>query len=244
MRAKSDIGRSAKCVSYGVMVRLFDAFSGRSLAQIAAPMALCIASSLGCASAEKYDVTGGDNNGSTGGQVSGTAGVASAQGGGAPLAGSSNSSAGAYASAGASSSAGSNFAGSTSGGSSGFAGSPGIAGSASGGTGGSGTAGSSTAGMMNTAGSGGSAQAGATGSAGSAGSGSGGTGCSAPVWASGMAYKAGDVLSGTCQVVGGGATVCMMNTKYAWACSGPTCSVFAPGAAGWWSNWTLGTVCP
>ena len=86
---------------------------------------------------------------------------------------------------------------------------------------------------------GGAPAGGATGSAGSTGTGN----CAAPAWASGKTYKVGDVLTGICQIVGGGATVCMQGKKYAWTCFGSTCSVYAPGADGWWGNWTLGSVC-
>jgi hypothetical protein len=220
------------------MVRLFGAFSGRLLARRAAFAALCIAPSLGCATPQEYDVVPDGEAGSTGGQVNGVAGAAMSQGGAAPEAGSGNS-AGADTAAGAPSSAGSASAGAPSGGSTGFAGSPGMSGAANGG---GGTAGSGTAGMTNTAGSAGSGQAGSTGSAGSAGS-TGGTGCAAPAWASGKTYKVGDVLTGVCTDAGGGATVCVVNKKYPWTCYGATCSIYAPGAGGWWSNWTVGTAC-
>ena len=31
--------------------------------------------------------------------------------------------------------------------------------------------------------------------------------------------------------------------KYSWTCFGSTCAAFAPGADGWWANWTVGDVC-
>jgi hypothetical protein len=131
---------------------------------------------------------------------------------------------------------GGSFGGASSAGTSSVGGSVGSAGSGSGGTG---FAGSGSAGMTGSAGAG---TAGATGSAGSGGS-TGGTGCAAPPWTAGFAYKSGDVVTGVCQNVGGGSTVCTAGKKYPWTCYGSTCGTYAPGADGWWGNWTVGTAC-
>jgi len=73
-----------------------------------------------------------------------------------------------------------------------------------------------------------------TGSAGSTGTGN----CAAHAWISGFNYQSGAVVTGTCNNGGGGATVCTTGKNYAWSCSGSTCAAYAPGADGWWANWT------
>jgi hypothetical protein len=91
--------------------------------------------------------------------------------------------------------------------------------------------------------SGGSGTAG-SGSAGTSSAGTtGGTGCDAPAWISGFNYKSGDMTSGACNNGGGGSTVCTVGKKYAWTCFGSTCAIYAPGADGWWANWTVGAEC-
>jgi hypothetical protein len=37
--------------------------------------------------------------------------------------------------------------------------------------------------------------------------------------------------------------VCTVGKKYAWTCFGSTCAIYAPGADGWWANWTVGAEC-
>jgi hypothetical protein len=185
---------------------------------------------------------GGTNNGGSGDLAaagSGSSGASPFGGGsgGQSSAGASGSNAAfGGSSSGASSGGTSSFGGPSAGGTVSSAGSAGRAGS---GSGGAGFAGSGSAGMTGSAGAG---TAGATGSAGSGGS-TGGTGCAAPPWTGGFTYKSGDVVTGVCQNVGGGSTVCTAGKNYPWTCYGPTCGTYAPGADGWWGNWTVGTAC-
>jgi len=126
---------------------------------------------------------------------------------------------------------------------------------------GSGTSGSNTTGGSSGTGSGSSGtgngssgSSAAGGSGGSTGSGSGGsgntvdagaTGCrSASAWMLGQPYAAGATVRGVCMNPGGGSTVCDVGKTYLWACKeGAACSVYAPGADGWWGAWTVGMRC-
>ena len=216
------------------MVRLFVALSSRYLPAVAALAPLGIALIASCASPQPFVVPDEEVGGAPqtfAGAPSTTAGATSESGSG-NVAGADT--AGAFSSSGAPGSSGSTngFSGASS------AGSPGAAGAPNGGSGsaGSGAGGSVAAGAPGSAGSG---SAGAPGSAGS----TGGNGCAAQTWASGKTYKAGDMFTAVCSVIGGGAAVCMKDKKYSWTCTGATCSVYAPGADGWWANYTIGGLC-
>jgi hypothetical protein len=212
-----------------------------------------------CATANDQSIPPGDD-GSGGSDVS-AAGTATEGGSSDPAAGSfgisgasssfgggaaGQSAAGAAGSNAAFGGTGSGIAGSSSGGGvSSFGGAPATGGTAS--TGGSAAVGgtaSSAGGAIGAAGTGaaGAGTAGSTSSAGAAGA-TGGTGCTAPPWTAGFAYTVGAVVTGVCQNIGGGSTVCVAGKKYPWTCFGSTCAVYQPGADGWWGNWTVGTAC-
>lgn len=84
-------------------------------------------------------------------------------------------------------------------------------------------------------------------SAGSSSAGAGGaisgSGCTAPPWIAGAPYQIGDTVTAICFSTSGGTTTCNSGKKYPWTCFGSSCAVDAPGADGWWSNWTVGKVC-
>ena len=231
------------------MVRLISATFSQYLARgcLAIPFLWAATGSIGCATPVPFalpnagaDGLGGDPSTSGGAPDFGGAPAIGGDdsSGGSIVAGGDTSSAG-MSSGGASNSAGAN----TFGGAPTFGGSSNSAGAPAGGGGSAGKSGTGGSGGSATAGSPGSAGAAAAGATGSAGSTGGGMGCAAPAWVSMTAYKNGDVLTGTCQVAGGGASVCVTGTKYAWTCIGPTCGFYAPGADGWWANWTVGTTC-
>jgi hypothetical protein len=113
------------------------------------------------------------------------------------------------------------------------------------GTGGSSGSGSGSSGTGN----GSTGTGGPGGSSGSGGSGStvdaGGSGCrGASAWMMGQPYTAGASVRGVCMNQGGGASMCEMGKTYLWTCKeGAACSVYGPGADGWWGAWTVGMRC-
>ena len=193
----------------------------------------------GCATPTEHELPS-DNGGADG--VSGASGAgAPGVGAGAPGAGAVGSAGSPTGGAGAPAGGGAGLGGATNGGGTGLGGAA-TAGAPSGGapSGGAPGAGAPGAGAPGAGASGaGAPSGGATGSGGS----TGGTGCNAAAWAQGKTYSSGDVVTGTCNVIGGGATVCTSGKKYPWTCIGSTCSVYAPGADGWWANWMPGTAC-
>jgi len=92
---------------------------------------------------------------------------------------------------------------------------------------------------------------GGTHSGGSGGNGGGGnvdagaSGCkAAPPWMMGHVYAAGATVRAVCTSGGGGTFVCDVGKSYLFSCKdGAACSVFAPGAEGWWGAWTVGSRC-
>ncbi len=226
------------------MATLFGAFSRRNRLHLglllgAASLAIFYA---GCATPTEHDLPG-DNGGDDG--LSGASG-AGAPGAGAPGAGAVGSAGSPTGGAGAPAGGATGFGGATSGGApNGGAmnggGAPG-AGAPAGGApaGGAPGAGAPGAGAPGAGAPGaGAASGGATGSGGS----TGGMGCNAAGWVQGKTYGNGDVVTGTCSVIGGGATVCSSGKKYPWTCIGTTCNIYGPGADGWWANWMPGTAC-
>ena len=82
------------------------------------------------------------------------------------------------------------------------------------------------------------------GGAGSAGAGGApALGCASADWVSGSAYPIGAQAVHLCQNMGSSAESCQVGRKYAWTCSGASCAVYAPGADGWWANWTVAERC-
>jgi hypothetical protein len=214
------------------MAPLFGAFLRRNrlhLVLVLSGVGLAMVES-GCATPTEHDLPG-DSAGDQGLSGGPTASAGAPSAGAQNAAGAFGSAGSATGGAGAPSGGSPGFGGATNGGGTGLGGAH-SAGAASGGSanGGTPSAGAPSAGAPS---------GGATGSAGN----TGGTGCNAAAWTQGKAYNSGDVVIGTCEVIGGGATVCTAGKKYPWTCTGSTCAVYAPGADGWWANWMPGTAC-
>ena len=255
---KCRIGRAANDVNLAGMAKFVGSLRVPRALRLRLASVLLGVTAAACATANDQSIPPADD-GSGGSDVSaagtateggssdpaagsfGTSGASSSFGGGAA----GQSAAGAAGSNAALGGGGSGTAGSSSaGGVSTFGGAPATGGASTGGSTAVGGTASSAGGATGAAGTGsaGTGTAGSTSSAGAAGA-TGGTGCTAPPWTAGFAYTVGAVVTGVCQNIGGGSTVCVAGKKYPWTCFGSTCAVYQPGADGWWGNWTVGTAC-
>ena len=242
LRAETDTGRLAKCVSFDLMVRLISATFSQYLvrgAVLTLPLALAVTGSVGCANPVPFalptagaDGVGGDPNASGG----------ATDFGGSPAAGGDDGSAGSLVAGGDTSSGGDSSGGATSsaGASSTFGGAPSAGGSSSAGASAGGKTGGGSAGKS---GAGGSGTAGSTGSAGAAAAGAPSAGASSG-GATGGGSCAAAYANGACLNLNVGTQV--SSSGHNWTCNDANCRncatypACAPGASAcpWGAVWT------